>query len=117
MRAWLLKHLGGISGELALKQLGDVVTRTQDDIKFLQQQIREKDLEIQRLTDLMLKRSGFITSDVQRQVRDKPLEPINKRKSWTERQHDLEVADANKHAENLKRQWEAKNAGEKREAV
>jgi hypothetical protein len=76
---------------------------------------KQKDAEIQRLTDLMLTRAGFIQTEKISQPENKP-QPINKRERWPSKQKRLEQEDAKKQADAVERQWRAKEAAQEQQS-
>jgi hypothetical protein len=111
MREWVVKLLGGFTAsdvEQAEKDAYDLIGAIEVQHSFLTAQIQRQDQEIQRLTNLMLTRAGFIVHENQVQEPVKHA-PINTRSSWPQKQRALELADANKHADEVERRWKAKS--------
>lgn len=103
MREWVVKLLGGISKEEHLKWV------EASEIKYLHEELAAYKTEVQRLTNLMLVRSGFLIEEKISQVENKH-EPINKRETWTSRQRKLEQEDAKRAADEVERRWKTKEA-------
>lgn len=109
MRDKLIKLLGGfLLSELVRRE--DTWKASYDahlaHINFLEGQLKEKDQEIARLTNLMLSKAGFIVPEVK--TEETKHEPINSRKPWKSRQRELELADALKAADEVERRWKTK---------
>lgn len=120
LRNWLIEVLGGLAFEEAQRRVDAARGDYKEERAYFTDLLRDKDVEIQRLTNLMLARTGFIQPD--RAMQAPPThEPINKRRSWAERQHDLEVQDAKRHADEVERRWKTKggltDASQESEAV
>ena len=75
--------------------------------EYLKAQIEKKDVEIKRLTDLILTEHGVIRNSVPRQFDTKP-QPINKRESPQQRLLRLQKEDAERHSQMLKDRWKDK---------
>lgn len=97
---WLIKLLGGLTED-------DI--DFQFEVDFLREQVKAKDQEIARLTNLMLTRAGFLSvGEVNSASSQGPLQPINRKPSWPQRQRELEKEDARKFADEIERRWKAK---------
>lgn len=118
MRNYLIKLLGGFNRiqweqylEQNQKQLEDVIRRAGDDLNYFKDQIVDKDLEIQRLTNLIFMDRGFIRSGEVKTQSD--IKSIQKRHiSPKERQRQLELNDLEVHSEMLKQRWNKENGTE-----
>lgn len=118
MRNYLIKLLGGFNRiqweqylEQNQKQLEDVIRRAGDDLNYFKDQIVDKDLEIQRLTNLIFMDRGFIRSGEVKTQSD--IKSIQKRHiSPKERQRQLELNDLEVYTEMLKQRWNKENGTE-----
>lgn len=107
MRRWLIKFLGCYTQEemcLAEMTTKDIIS----EIEFYRQELKNKDQEITRLTNLMLTRAGFIAPEAHIPTSQGPLQPINRKPSWPQRQRELEKEDARKLSDEIERRWKEK---------
>lgn len=112
MRQWVVKLLGGFTAEefdLCRCEANSRVEVVQEQLQNAREVLQLKDNEIQRLTDLMLTRAGFLAPALTSQTENKH-EPINRRLTWQQRQKELEKADAKKMADQTETYWKEKTA-------
>jgi len=113
---WLIKLLGGFTAAEILiveKNAHNQIELAQHaslrSEQSLWEVLRDKDTEIQRLSNLIFKEHGVIQPE---QEKRDPTEfkPMHKRMSWRERQKELQQKDAREQADRIQAQWEKKNA-------
>lgn len=79
------------------------------ELDYLQALVSDRNIEVQRLSDLMFSRAGFLVVEGKLASADKEApKPINRRQSWPQKQQDLEKADAKKAADKTEAYWKEK---------
>ena len=120
MRNTIIKLLGGFTREeydsLGV-QFDSKVEDWQKLIATSHEYIVLKDNEIQRLTDLMLTRSGFISEAPNTSGSKEAPRPLNNRLSWRAMQKEYELTDARRHADEVEQRWKAKQAAQSQEGT
>ncbi len=89
--SWLTKFLG--FDELIIAKDGEIVN-LYTQLHRKDEQLREKDQEIRRLTDLMLTEHGVIVRESDEVKSQEKPQPIGRRQSWGSIQKKFETADA-----------------------
>lgn len=112
MKNKLIKLLGGFTRDEYESEGSYCDARVETWEKIVADQrkdIQAREGEIQRLTDLILTKTGFI---VQQNVSaEKIPQPVNNRKPWPRVQRELELADARKHADAVAARFEQGREG------
>jgi hypothetical protein len=78
------------------------------ELDYLQALVRDRNIEIQRLSDLIFARAGFIVVEGKLNADKEPPKPINGRPSWRQKQKDLEKEDAKRAADKTEAYWKEK---------
>lgn len=110
MRDWILSWLG-ITG--LIHNANNLVVANRDEVQYLRLKLQDKDEEIQRLTNIILKAHGVIPPEASAELAERP-EPIVRHVSWSARQRALELADK-KIADEKESYWLKKNAEAEKE--
>jgi hypothetical protein len=115
MKQFLIKLLGGYTQaefEAAGIKADARAEAFDEQIQSWHELLDSREKEVRRLTDLFLTKSGYLVGLSTEPKKDSHPIPLNNRVPWPVKQKELEKADGERHAAELKKRFEQRQATE-----